>query len=610
MNQCASMHGGYGCNQQRNRQILVSHRMAIVMNANQCPECKTGHFDLCSAGNWGGTLLGRSGGPDNPALMYKEIPCPDVLAKRFGLKGVPSPTPVPTPSPPPPPSRPPPPPPFAPSPPPSPECQTSPPYSEKACEQACKRAGLKLGGGRYRFSGKYSIKGCYAYSTGGWKGIAFYGTGGTEAQMKASPGRGKMRPEGHDQCGGGNVIPSSPTPSPRPSPLRPTPTPTPLSPSPRPPPGPVQTNPKGHKPDEWYERCLQYHNVMRAREGLPPWRRWRGGEKCSDIVSEYDHKTRQVHGGIQSKYCQKVDPVAKQQPALAAMGETTCPGYHGIGAAHMDDMTRCVEGIHYKEKHGVRGCTDPNGKTSFQCGHYQTMVDGQNSAAACGFSTTTGMRGQVTFNIHPLETKGDEIPRNAIRPGVLEGIYIPGGRFACKHGLEENIWRMKGKRIGGKTAPRDCSLGDPKYCEGPDACAYDYYKAACLGHTGPPPRCPNAQNARMVTDANGQPVCMRRGNHGEEFVERLPDAACKGGSPPSPPLPPASPPPPPLPSPPSPSPPPPPSDENDENNNDDDDDEDDNDNNNDDNNNNNNNDDNNNSDDNNSNNNNNNNDDN
>merc|ERR1719482_1802194 len=103
MPDCASIHGGYGCNAGRNRAILGGGKKAIIMSANKCPECKTGHFDLCMDNNWGGTLLGRSGGIDNPALMYKKVPCPTVLAKRFGLRGVPSPTPTPRPPPPPPP---------------------------------------------------------------------------------------------------------------------------------------------------------------------------------------------------------------------------------------------------------------------------------------------------------------------------------------------------------------------------------------------------------------------------------------------------------------------------------------------------------------------------
>merc|ERR1719428_1077925 len=130
---------------------------------------------------------------------------------------------------------------HSPSPPPPPppsECQTSQPYSQKACEQASQQAGLKLGGHGYSFSGKYSIKGCYAYTSGKYKKIVFYGTGGTEAQMKASPGRGKMRPAGYDQCGGGSAAPPpAPPPSPPPFiPRPPPPSPPPFIPPPPPPP--------------------------------------------------------------------------------------------------------------------------------------------------------------------------------------------------------------------------------------------------------------------------------------------------------------------------------------------------------------------------------------
>merc|ERR1719321_2076938 len=83
MSQCASIHGGYGCDQNRNRKILGSERKAIVMAANECPECKEGHFDFCMDENWGGTVLGRHGGIDNPALMYREVPCPKVLTDRL-----------------------------------------------------------------------------------------------------------------------------------------------------------------------------------------------------------------------------------------------------------------------------------------------------------------------------------------------------------------------------------------------------------------------------------------------------------------------------------------------------------------------------------------------
>jgi len=83
MSQCASIHGGYGCDQNRNRKILGAERKAIVMAANECPECKEGHFDFCMDENWGGTVLGTHGGIDNPALMYREVPCPKVLTDRL-----------------------------------------------------------------------------------------------------------------------------------------------------------------------------------------------------------------------------------------------------------------------------------------------------------------------------------------------------------------------------------------------------------------------------------------------------------------------------------------------------------------------------------------------
>jgi len=83
MSQCASIHGGYGCDQNRNRRILGAERKAIVMAANECPECKEGHFDMCMDENWGGTVLGTHGGIDNPALMYREVPCPKVLTDRL-----------------------------------------------------------------------------------------------------------------------------------------------------------------------------------------------------------------------------------------------------------------------------------------------------------------------------------------------------------------------------------------------------------------------------------------------------------------------------------------------------------------------------------------------
>merc|ERR1712072_780437 len=84
MPQCASIHGGPGCNQPKNTKLLGKNgRTAYIMVLNECPECKAGHFDFCQDGNWGGTVLGKDGGIDNPALMYEPVACPGPLKSRM-----------------------------------------------------------------------------------------------------------------------------------------------------------------------------------------------------------------------------------------------------------------------------------------------------------------------------------------------------------------------------------------------------------------------------------------------------------------------------------------------------------------------------------------------
>ena len=60
---------------------------------------------------------------------------------------------------------------------------------------------LAKGGKGYDFQNKnYSTKGCYAYNRGSYKGLAFYGNGGTESQMEAKPTADSQwfRPDGYD----------------------------------------------------------------------------------------------------------------------------------------------------------------------------------------------------------------------------------------------------------------------------------------------------------------------------------------------------------------------------------------------------------------------------
>lgn len=65
-------------------------------------------------------------------------------------------------------------------------CKTSVPKTcseQENCKKAALEMGLKLGGFGFGFAGHYPTKGCYFYESGKYKGIAFYGIGGSEAQQ-------------------------------------------------------------------------------------------------------------------------------------------------------------------------------------------------------------------------------------------------------------------------------------------------------------------------------------------------------------------------------------------------------------------------------------------
>ena len=64
----------------------------------------------------------------------------------------------------------------------------------KECGATASALGLQLSGNGYAFAGNYGTKGCYAYSSGGYAGMAFFGTGGTEAQMATALTGSKYRP--------------------------------------------------------------------------------------------------------------------------------------------------------------------------------------------------------------------------------------------------------------------------------------------------------------------------------------------------------------------------------------------------------------------------------
>ena len=78
------------------------------------------------------------------------------------------------------------------------------PYSQQACQGAGEILGLEKGGNGYRSEGDYNIKGCYAYSSGVFKGRWYYGVNeNTTIEQMKEPTRkqGTYRPKGYDCFG-------------------------------------------------------------------------------------------------------------------------------------------------------------------------------------------------------------------------------------------------------------------------------------------------------------------------------------------------------------------------------------------------------------------------
>ena len=73
-------------------------------------------------------------------------------------------------------------------------CSECDPYTD----QTCRDVANSLEGITFAGAGNYTTKGCYAYSSGTYKGKVYYGTGGTPDQMKSSLSGNKYRPAGYD----------------------------------------------------------------------------------------------------------------------------------------------------------------------------------------------------------------------------------------------------------------------------------------------------------------------------------------------------------------------------------------------------------------------------
>jgi len=73
------------------------------------------------------------------------------------------------------------------------------PYEQHACYLAAIKNGLKHGSGEYEFASEdYGTPGCYTYTSGSYKGVAFFGQRGSTAEKKASLSGSKARVPGFD----------------------------------------------------------------------------------------------------------------------------------------------------------------------------------------------------------------------------------------------------------------------------------------------------------------------------------------------------------------------------------------------------------------------------
>ena len=78
-------------------------------------------------------------------------------------------------------------------------------YEVKACEFAgtMNKLGTK-GKGEHKMVGNWDTKGCYAYKTGPWAGVVWFGTGASEyggnrvSLVDWEIAQGKYRPNGYD----------------------------------------------------------------------------------------------------------------------------------------------------------------------------------------------------------------------------------------------------------------------------------------------------------------------------------------------------------------------------------------------------------------------------
>jgi hypothetical protein len=112
--------------------------------------------------------------------------------------------------------------------------------------------------------------------------------------------------------------------------------------------------------DTMRQRCVDKINEYRATEDLPPYGRWRSGEKCADGEARSDSETGIPHGAF---------------PSCGESAQNECPGWSSLGSI-------------------IDGCLDMMwaegpGEPFSEHGHYINMSSTSYTEVACGFHETS-----------------------------------------------------------------------------------------------------------------------------------------------------------------------------------------------------------------------------
>jgi hypothetical protein len=109
------------------------------------------------------------------------------------------------------------------------------------------------------------------------------------------------------------------------------------------------------------QMCVDRINEYRATEGLAPYARWKGGERCADGEARSDSETGTAHGAF---------------PSCGERAQNECPGWPSLDSI-------------------VSGClsmmwAEGPGEPFSEHGHYINMSSTSYHEVACGFHVTPG----------------------------------------------------------------------------------------------------------------------------------------------------------------------------------------------------------------------------